>query len=86
MLGLRRNLGTVERSIRLLLALALGVVLVQRAAWGWLEWTLALAALFLVLNALSGRCYLWRWLGLNSAKTESETCELSKPQEDASID
>jgi hypothetical protein len=27
---------------------------------------LLLVGLFLVLNGLTARCYLWRWLGINS--------------------
>jgi hypothetical protein len=51
-----------------LLALALVTVLALRQEWGWLEALLGIAAVFLALNALSGRCYLWRSLGINSCE------------------
>lgn len=84
---MRKNLSTTERGIRLLLALALVPVLLQRLPWGWLELTLAIAALLLVLNALSGRCYLWRWLGLGKRHSpEEDHCAIDRAHEDASRD
>lgn len=65
------NLGKPERAVRLVLGLLLGGwVLLQREP-GALEAICALAALFLVLNALYARCYLWRVLGLSSCKREA---------------
>ena len=60
------NLGKAERTIRLMLGLALGTWVLVQPEPGALEALCAVAALFLVLNALYARCYLWRVLGLNS--------------------
>ncbi|MEE4202431.1 MAG: DUF2892 domain-containing protein [Halieaceae bacterium] len=84
---MRKNLGTIERGIRLLLALALLSVLILRPSWGWIEAATAVAATFLVLNALSGRCYLWRWLGINSRGNAGDAgCAINPPHEDATKD
>lgn len=84
---MRKNLSTTERIIRLVLAIGLILVALQRAPWGWLEVALAVAALLLVLNALSGRCYLWRWLGLGQRQpNQSEQCKLKTAHEEASRD
>lgn len=62
------NLGKPERALRLLLGLLLGAWVLLQPEPGALEAICAIAALFLVLNALYARCYLWRVLGLNSCK------------------
>lgn len=62
------NLGKAERAVRLVLGLALGSWVIAQPAPGALEAIVGLASLFLVLNALSARCYLWRALGLNSCQ------------------
>lgn len=65
-----KNLGSIERAIRLLLASLLML-------WVWLgngsattDAAAVLAACALLWNAIFGRCYLWRWLGLNSTGDE----------------
>lgn len=65
------NLGKPERALRLLLGLLLGGWVLLQPEPGALEAVCALAALFLVLNALYARCYLWRVLGLNSCRHEA---------------
>lgn len=83
---MQKNVGTVERGIRLLSALALATVVLQRDAFGWLEGILSVCALFLLLNALSGRCYMWRWFGLDTTGDDPQVCERRPTQDDASID
>lgn len=64
------NLGKPERALRLLLGLLLGAWVLLQPEPGALEAICAIAALFLVLNALYARCYLWRVLGLSSCKNQ----------------
>ncbi len=73
-----KNLGPVERILRLATAVFLGILVLSSSSFGVLEGIASVAALFLVLNALSSRCYLWSWLGLN-------TCECQRV-EDGSCD
>jgi hypothetical protein len=62
------NLGKAERAIRLLLGLLLGGWVLLQPEPGPGEALCAVASVFLILNALYGRCYLWRFLGINSCK------------------
>lgn len=63
---MKKNLGPTERAVRFLLgSIAMGVVLSQPQL-GISEAIVAIAGLFLVLNALAARCYLWRWLGIDT--------------------
>ncbi|MEM7279977.1 MAG: DUF2892 domain-containing protein, partial [Pseudomonadota bacterium] len=70
---IKRNLGNLERAVRLLL----GVFLL---AWAWqqqnmtlLGWCVVIAAVALVLNGIFSRCYLWYVLDLDSCK-DGEDC------------
>ena len=73
---MRENLGTIERVFRLLLGgIAIGVVLSQ-PQFGVSEGLVTIAGLFLVLNAIAARCYLWRWLGLDT--TNHKQCDLEQ--------
>lgn len=62
------NLGRSERTIRLVLGVALAAWIYRRPHHGALEFIVSVAALFLVLNALLSRCYLWRLLGINTCR------------------
>jgi hypothetical protein len=61
-----KNLGKIERGIRLTLGLLLAGVVLARPTLGAIEWTGTVIALFLVLNAVFGRCYLWHVLEFSS--------------------
>ena len=61
-----KNLGNTERTVRLVLGIVLAVVVLARPAMGAMEWTGALIALFLILNGVFGRCYLWHVLEISS--------------------
>ena len=63
---MKKNLGPFERVIRPLLGLlTLSVVAVQ-PTWGVSEGLIATAGVFLIINGLVGRCYLWKWLGIDT--------------------
>lgn len=61
-----KNLNMAERIIRLLLGLVVAAVVISRPEMGAIEWTGALISLFLVLNGIFGRCYLWHVLEFSS--------------------
>jgi hypothetical protein len=60
------NLGKTERAVRLVLGVLIAGWVYRRPTPGLAEGLAAMAALFLVLNALLSRCYLWRALGINT--------------------
>ena len=73
-----KNLGALERVVRLTVAAFLALWIISRPDIGMLECIAGIAALFLVLNAIFGRCYLWSWLGLSSCdcrRLENGQCE-----------
>ncbi len=63
-----QNLGLIERAIRLLLGIGLGSWLLMQDALGVVEWLALLAASFLILNGIFGRCYLWLLLRVNTCE------------------
>lgn len=63
------NLGKPERAVRLVLGVLIAGWVYRRPVTGIPEGLAALAALFLVMNALFSRCYLWRALGINTCPT-----------------
>jgi hypothetical protein len=60
---------------RLLLGLALGAWALSQSTLGAVEWVELLAATFLVLNFLSGRCYLWQMLNINTRARQGRDCD-----------
>ena len=64
---IERNLGNAERIVRLILGVALAVWLVQQPSYTLADVVAGLVALFLVLNGIFSRCYLWYVLDLNTA-------------------
>ncbi len=72
---IEKNLGRVERALRLLVGLALFLFILLAELSGAYLLVLTTIAIFLLANAVTARCYLWRWLGLNSC-TNDECSEL----------
>ncbi len=66
-----RNLGNTERMVRLLLGLLVAAITALQPSFGAFEALTSLIALFLVLNGLFGRCYLWFLLDLSSCGCNS---------------
>ena len=69
----KQNLGLIERAIRLLLGLGLGIWVVMQPALGAAEWVALVAASFLVLNGIFGRCYLWLLLDVNTCEQREKS-------------
>ncbi|HBO12933.1 MAG TPA: hypothetical protein DD491_09135 [Halieaceae bacterium] len=71
---INRNLGTIERLLRLAGAVLLSVWLLARGSHDILSVLAGVAALALFANAIFSRCYLWALLGINSCDPEDEHC------------
>jgi hypothetical protein len=69
------NLGETERAIRLLLGLGIGIWLVLQPSYSYFELFLAIISILLIINAITSRCYIWSWLGLNSCNNGDRTDE-----------
>ena len=74
MLFRSRNLGNVERIVRLMLAMAGISWLINQPGMNGVEWFVAIISLFLVLNGVFSRCYLWFVLDVNTARAQGARC------------
>jgi hypothetical protein len=63
---IKKNLSSIERWLRLAVGLLLGGWAVSRPELDAVAWAGVVASLFLVLNAVFGRCYLWHVLEISS--------------------
>ena len=73
---MQRNISGVERVLRLCLGLGICTAVLLLGQGTLADSVLLLLGLFLVLNGLTRRCYLWRWLGINSL-SKSGGCALN---------
>ena len=71
---IERNIGTPERIIRLILGAALVTWVLMSPAFGLLQGLALVAAFALLWNSIFARCYLWKWLGLNTCDPEKDDC------------
>jgi len=71
---INRNLGRLERTLRLVIAVLLTGWLLTRGSHDILSVVAGVAALALFANAIFSRCYLWALLGINSCDPEDEHC------------
>jgi hypothetical protein len=71
---INRNIGTAERIVRLVLALALLGWVITEGRLGLAQGIALLAAAALLWNSIFGRCYLWKWLRISSCKTQDGNC------------
>ena len=69
------NLGTLERALRFVLGVLLGGWALTQPELDTVGWLTAIAALFLVLNGIFGRCYLWHILDISSCGCNSLPAE-----------
>ena len=63
---IERNLGNIERVVRLLFGLGLAAWAITRPHLNGVEWFVMVIALALILNGIFSRCYLWFVLDLNT--------------------
>ncbi|MEM9257108.1 MAG: DUF2892 domain-containing protein [Pseudomonadota bacterium] len=69
---IERNLSNLERLIRLLLGLVAGYWVITRPEANAIEMFVMLIAVFLILNGIFSRCYLWYMLNINTATDNSK--------------
>jgi hypothetical protein len=71
---MKPNLSLFERLLRTLLGCALAVIALTQPEIGLIEVIVLIVAAFLIINGLLARCYLWKWLGWNTAQNQIELC------------
>lgn len=71
---IERNLGNIERLIRLLIGVAFAIWVFSRPYLNGIEWFIMAVSLMLILNGVFSRCFIWWMLGLNTFKTKEADC------------
>ncbi len=67
---IERNLGNVERVARLIFGIGLALWLWQQPAYTIADLMAGVVALFLILNGIFSRCYLWYVLDISTSGAE----------------
>ena len=65
---MHKNIGSVDKLIRIVVALVLAVLVFSKMVTGTLAVILGIAAILLVLTSLVGWCGLYTILGINTSK------------------
>jgi hypothetical protein len=70
---IERNLGNIERVVRLFLGIAFAAWAFLQPTMNIVEWFVVGISLALILNGIFSRCYVWYMLDINSLETRRET-------------
>ncbi|WP_101758279.1 DUF2892 domain-containing protein [Oceanicoccus sp. KOV_DT_Chl] len=70
-----RNLGNIERVIRLLFGIGFGFWAFSQPYMNPIEWFVIAISLMLILNGIFSRCFIWWALGLNTFKPVTPNCD-----------
>ncbi|MFK8050427.1 MAG: DUF2892 domain-containing protein [Halioglobus sp.] len=63
---IERNLGNMERLLRLFFGMGFAAWAVAQPAMNGVEWFVIIVSVALILNGIFSRCYLWYILDLNT--------------------
>ena len=69
---IERNLGNIERVIRLMLGIAFGAWALAQPAMNGMEWFVVIVALSLILNGIFSRCYMWYLLDVKTTSKREQ--------------
>jgi hypothetical protein len=75
---IERNIGNIDRFIRLISGLVLAVLAFSQPVLNGVEWFIVAVSMALILNGVFQRCYLWYVLDINTAKS-GETLTSTDP-------
>ena len=67
-----RNLGNIERVVRLFMGLVFAGWALSQSYLNGIEWFVIIVSLMLMLNGIFSRCYLWYILDLNTHVSEDK--------------
>ncbi|MEH6587131.1 MAG: DUF2892 domain-containing protein [Halioglobus sp.] len=73
-MSIERNLGNVERVIRLALGGCLLWLAVTSPSLNGIEWFVGIISTALILNGVFSRCYLWYVLDIDTSGKPSGSC------------
>ncbi len=70
---IERNLGNIERVVRLFLGVAFAAWAFSQPALNVIEWFVTFVALALILNGIFSRCYVWYLLDIDTSGTRKRS-------------
>ncbi|MCP3908228.1 MAG: DUF2892 domain-containing protein [Oceanicoccus sp.] len=72
---IERNLGNVERIIRLLMGVLFSSWAISQPEMNGIEWFVVVISVLLMLNGIFSRCYLWFVIDLNTSEKGERRCD-----------
>ncbi|MFT5606106.1 MAG: uncharacterized membrane protein HdeD (DUF308 family) [Paracoccaceae bacterium] len=63
---IEKNLGNIERLLRLVMGVVLGLWVMLQPSINGVEWFALAVGMMLILNGVFSRCYLWYVFDLNT--------------------
>lgn len=76
---IERNLGNIERLLRLLAGILFGAWALSQPVLNGIEWFVIAISIALILNGVFSRCYLWYVLDINSCRDGADDCSRGAP-------
>lgn len=70
-----RNIGNLERLLRLAMGVFLAVWAYRQNALNAVDWFVVAISIALILNGIFSRCYLWYVLDINTARRGEKDCQ-----------
>jgi len=71
---IERNLGNVERILRLLLGAGLMLWALGQDVMNLADWFVVIISVALILNGIFSRCYLWYLLDISTCQSNDKNC------------
>jgi Inner membrane protein YgaP-like, transmembrane domain len=66
---IEKNLGNLERTLRLIGGIGFALWVLLQPDMNGIEWFVSIISVFLILNGIFSRCYLWFILDINSRES-----------------
>ncbi len=69
---MKKNMGTLDRTVRILIAIILGILILTGKISGTLAWVLGIISVAFLLTSIIGWCPLYVPLGISTIKKEDK--------------
>jgi hypothetical protein len=69
---MKKNMGTLDRTVRILIAIILGILILTGKISGTLAWVLGIISVVFLLTSIIGWCPLYVPLGISTIKKENK--------------
>jgi len=69
---MKKNMGTLDRTVRILIAIILGILILTGKISGTLAWVLGIISVVFLLTSIIGWCPFYVPLGISTIKKEDK--------------